>query len=329
MSVLEWGLVWKIVEKPLSLIGGSLYDRYLRYRIRRDIRHGTDQKIHILLCRLADDATDTYRTTIYDTIRDELGNAVQLTNWPDVQVLGDGYEYDIERRAYERVQGLLKEHNCDLMISGRVKGQGKDGAVLSLRFTVADTANRSPETYKLTDTFDLPAAFVGHLGAAIAARVILSAAPAIDMAGQYIVPAMRTTATRMGPLVRRLNPTFGPDTRGSLLFNYALVLGIIGEQAGTNDDLAASIAAHRAALEERTRQRAPLDWAMTQNNLGATLQRLGERESGTAHLEDAVEAYRAALKVFQEAQASFYVKHTQSNLVRADALLAERRSRPN
>ena len=37
----------------------------------------------------------------------------------------------------------------------------------------------------------------------------------------------------------------------------------------------------------------PLDWAMTQNNLGNALQRLGARESGTARLEEAVAAYRA------------------------------------
>ena len=40
----------------------------------------------------------------------------------------------------------------------------------------------------------------------------------------------------------------------------------------------------------------PLDWAMTQKNLGNALQALGERESGTARLEEAVAAYRAALE---------------------------------
>jgi len=49
-----------------------------------------------------------------------------------------------------------------------------------------------------------------------------------------------------------------------------------------------------AALEERTRERVPLQWAATQYNLGIALETLGERESGTASLEAAVEAYRAA-----------------------------------
>ena len=35
---------------------------------------------------------------------------------------------------------------------------------------------------------------------------------------------------------------------------------------------------------------------MTQNNLGAALQALGARESGTARLEEAVAAYRMALE---------------------------------
>jgi hypothetical protein len=38
------------------------------------------------------------------------------------------------------------------------------------------------------------------------------------------------------------------------------------------------VVAYRAALEERTRERVPLDWAMTQNNLGSALRSLGERE---------------------------------------------------
>jgi hypothetical protein len=50
------------------------------------------------------------------------------------------------------------------------------------------------------------------------------------------------------------------------------------------------------ALSCSTREREPLGWAATQNNLGFVLLRLGERESGTASLEEAVIAFRAALE---------------------------------
>jgi tetratricopeptide (TPR) repeat protein len=83
--------------------------------------------------------------------------------------------------------------------------------------------------------------------------------------------------------------------RADLENALGLTLSTIGEQAGDNDALAAAARAYRAVLEERTRDRVPLDWAATQNNLGIALLRLGERESGTAHLEEAVAAYNAAL----------------------------------
>ena len=45
------------------------------------------------------------------------------------------------------------------------------------------------------------------------------------------------------------------------------------------------------------RERAPLDWARVQSNLGLALCGLGERESGTVNLEGAVAALREAMKV--------------------------------
>ncbi|MBV8397398.1 MAG: hypothetical protein JOZ17_01505 [Acetobacteraceae bacterium] len=57
------------------------------------------------------------------------------------------------------------------------------------------------------------------------------------------------------------------------------------------------MAAYRAALQERRRDLVPLDWAMTQMNLGNALAMLGGRERGTARLEEAVAAWDACLAV--------------------------------
>jgi hypothetical protein len=65
---------------------------------------------------------------------------------------------------------------------------------------------------------------------------------------------------------------------------------------------------------------------MTQNNLGAALQTLGEREDGTARLDEAVAAYRAALEVFRPAGAAYYVGIAERNLARVEALLIDRRA---
>ncbi len=54
--------------------------------------------------------------------------------------------------------------------------------------------------------------------------------------------------------------------------------------------------AYRAALEERTRERAPMGWAATQDNLGKALRNLGVLTGDAARLQEAAGAYRAALE---------------------------------
>ena len=70
----------------------------------------------------------------------------------------------------------------------------------------------------------------------------------------------------------------------------------------------------------------PLDWAMTQNNLGNALRTLGERESGTARLEEAVAAYRAALEEWTRERVPLDWAMTQNNLGTALWTLGERES---
>src|SRR5208282_1557060 len=87
--------------------------------------------------------------------------------------------------------------------------------------------------------------------------------------------------------------------------------------------LEAAVAAYQEALKERTRERVPLDWAATQNNLGNALYELGLREADTAKLEAAVAAYQEALKVWRGPDASM----AQDNLDRAQAALAKMRTK--
>ena len=85
-----------------------------------------------------------------------------------------------------------------------------------------------------------------------------------------------------------------------------------------------AVAAFRAALEVVTRERVPLQWAMTQNNLGNALRALGAREDGTLRLEQAVAAYRAALEVWTRERVPLQWAMTQNNLGNALRTLGER-----
>ena len=86
-----------------------------------------------------------------------------------------------------------------------------------------------------------------------------------------------------------LDAASSDDERGIAHDNLGTALSTLGERESGTARLEEAVEAYRAALKEWTRERVPLDWAVTQNNLGTALSRLGERESGTARLEEAVD----------------------------------------
>ena len=81
------------------------------------------------------------------------------------------------------------------------------------------------------------------------------------------------------------------------------------------------------ALKKWTREIGPLQWAMTQNNLGNALLNLGKRESGTEMLTKVAAANCEALTVFDKARSPYYWQGTQGNLDKAQALIAARKAR--
>jgi tetratricopeptide (TPR) repeat protein len=119
---------------------------------------------------------------------------------------------------------------------------------------------------------------------------------------------------------------FDPEKRWRFLNNHAQELYNQGDGFGDNNALLQAIAAFRATLGEYTRERVPLQWATIQIYLGIALCTLGERESGTARLEDAVTAYRAALGEISRQRAPLQWASTQSNLGDTLTALGERES---
>ena len=108
--------------------------------------------------------------------------------------------------------------------------------------------------------------------------------------------------------------------------NLGNALERLGERESGTARLEEAVSAYRAALEERTRERVPLDWAGTQNNLGNALLRLDERESSTTRLEEAVTAYREALEEYTRERVPLQWAMTQNNLGIALSRLGERES---
>ena len=112
-----------------------------------------------------------------------------------------------------------------------------------------------------------------------------------------------------------------PRTGWALLGLDAIELGIALQLLGALESdtvrLEEAVAAHRAALEECTRERSPLHWAKGQNYLGLALEALGTRESDTARLQEAVAAYRAALLEVTPEREPLQSAEAQAHLNRA------------
>jgi tetratricopeptide (TPR) repeat protein len=112
--------------------------------------------------------------------------------------------------------------------------------------------------------------------------------------------------------------------RGRAHDDLGTALATLGERESGTERLDEAVAAFHDALKEKTRERAPLDWAVTQNNLGNALAAIGERESSAARLEEAVAAYREALKEWTRERLPLEWATAQNNLGSALSSLGER-----
>jgi tetratricopeptide (TPR) repeat protein len=116
------------------------------------------------------------------------------------------------------------------------------------------------------------------------------------------------------------------DEHGAALNDLGSAQTTLGDRESSTERLEQAVAAFENALLERTRERAPLQWAMTQMNLGSALATLGARESDTEQLEQAVTAFENALLERTRERVPLDWTTTQMNLGAALQTLGKRES---
>ncbi|MCW5699530.1 MAG: tetratricopeptide repeat protein, partial [Rhodospirillales bacterium] len=105
--------------------------------------------------------------------------------------------------------------------------------------------------------------------------------------------------------------------------NLGTALATLGERESGTARLEDAVIAYRNALEERTRERVPLDWALTQMNLGKAFQALGERTSNAALLRQARDYFAAAFEVYVgEAGMEHYREGFETRIAALDTTVA-------
>jgi tetratricopeptide (TPR) repeat protein len=93
--------------------------------------------------------------------------------------------------------------------------------------------------------------------------------------------------------------------------NLGLALQTLGARESGTATLEQAVAAYREALEENTRERVPLNWALTQMNLALVYRAYFGRDQQRRHLDDALKAADGALEEFRKANASFYIEKAE------------------
>src|SRR6266511_2508691 len=126
-------------------------------------------------------------------------------------------------------------------------------------------------------------------------------------------------------IILRTEAIYGGNTEmvARSLNSEAATLYEYGRDRGSNVHLIALIILRRKLLDAAS---SPDERGMAQDNLGTALSTLGERESGTARLEEAVAAYRDALKECTRERVPLQWAMTQNNLGLALWTLGERES---
>ena len=292
----------------------------------------------VLLARLDRDP-DGSLTGYVDRALSELnGIDVHLT-CQTLKLKDVGLQRSAHAAAEETAKQWLRQGNGDLLVWGEVSKDEDEKRLFLLRF-VRDDELREPNggamtrgqvvgfsEYKIQGS-RLDTEFSEELKAQLHAVVLSQINPVTEKAGNYLVELLNPVTNKLKELRDAGLDRFNSGQRGAILFALATALTVSGGQSGEMDQMEEAVTAYRAALEEYSRDRVPLDWAATQNNLGNALQRLGERERDPARLEEAVAAYRAALEERTRDRVPLDWAATQNNLGNALQRLGERERDP-
>lgn len=224
-----------------------------------------------------------------------------------------------QRRMQEAYEAAAKERA--IKETAAAEAAAKDVAAKARRQRLRDDLCYEIEAYEFELQLDALFQFATgeHAGWVEVTSDDLLAAPGAFGAVGHCCEVMRARANPEDKVLERVRTFGGPDAR--LKIRYKLPRGNREKTAR----LAEALTDCHDALKNCIKENNLLGWAAMQYNLGYTLQRLAESESGTGRLEEAVVAYRNALHEYTENRVFDWVR-TQNNLGNTLWRLGERMS---
>ena len=277
VSVLAWWKWDELAKRP----GVT---QLLARLSRRRISHARSGSLTVAITHLEDDQNREYEKLLRDALDNDFDGAETIPIDRSVALTQDAATgREAIEKATEEARELLRRSRADVILWGKVVRLGSKGA-MRLYWTTAHHLSdvKRTESYS-TDSLALPTLFWDDLkqvlGMLTQSRLALLQQA---LTGHYFADKLLPVIGQVRRLLQVRQGSWAADAEAGVRFALADALQEYGSQGGSNDALCESIAAYRRVLTDWTRERVPLDWAMTQNNLGNALSTLGERESGTA-----------------------------------------------
>jgi len=311
---------WQHIEQM------PLIDVVVSWFGEQSLPRADSKRFAIVVANLKDDSEGRLEDLIVEALRgfepEQATQDIEILRC-DRQISSDGTEGS-EMAGYEQARKYLRRSGAQVLIWGSVLNNGKDNA-FRLYWTTSDLGRR-PQTLYQTEDFKLPPIFWNDLVDVLRLLVASESAHYFNSQGRFIADKLRPFVAQVRQLFHGSQGQSGWDatTRGEVGRVLAHALEVLGEQSGDDRALKESISVSEDMLKITSRERASLDWAATQNNLGVALTDLGERESGTQHLTEAVAAYRSALQEYTRKRVPLDWAETQNNLGGALTALGDR-----
>jgi hypothetical protein len=139
-------------------------------------------------------------------------------------------------------------------------------------------------------------------------------------AEEFVAAEGRFVADRLPPFIARVRnllhrstgqPGWDADARGATRLILSDALSTFGEQSGQNQPLEEAVTVYQEALQDYTRERLPLQWTGTQNNLGKPSKRWGSGRAARFGSKRPSRLTGRPWPCSRRPQASYYIENTR------------------
>lgn len=242
------------------------------------------------------EVADSQRRHIVASLGKRPGIKVKAFN-EKVDIDVDLHPDDRFMKLRELAASTLYDSNGDLIIYGDIPPPGN---TLHLHFLPANVGSDDHPGYTLPSTvLTLPVDFEYELAELLLA-VALSVMSFKDEGKRMrLGQALSETLYAAMPAVQSLPQDLNNRERASIQMCYGNAVATLAFHRGTIDLYHVAVQTYRATLEQLSRGDSPIDWALTQKHLGASLQAIVEHTSDEDTLRQAAEALEASLEIFR------------------------------